>query len=79
MIGELVKGNGLGEEDLKLIEEDLLAYKKNFYLSGFQPGKELSQDEETAFMNFMLKYNVEKFAEEFSHRFMEYRLGLSKK
>ena len=79
MIGELVKGNGLGEEDLKLIEEDLLAYKKNFYLSGFQPGKELSADEETALAEFIAKYNLDaKLFEELAQKFMEYRMVLSK-
>lgn len=80
MIAELVKNNGLGDADMKNIEEDLLAYKKNFFLSGSQPGKELSEAERTALIDFLAKYNLDaKLAEEFGNKFIEYRMKLAGK
>ena len=80
MVEEFLANAGLSKEMLAEIQNALLAYKKAFYLSGFQPGKELSEDETAKYNAFMEKYGVDaKLVEKFMQTFMEYRLKLAGK
>ena len=77
-IDELVYYAGLDESLIPSIEADLLTYKKAFCLSGFVPGKELSDDETAAYMEFMDKYDVDSItAYKMMQFFMEYRFELA--
>ena len=78
MVEEFIQNAGLDKTVIDSVREDFVNYKKAFLLSGFQPGKELSQEETEAYNDFMAKYNVDaKIAEKFIGTFMEYRLKLA--
>ena len=78
LIGEFVKANNLTEDDMKMIEEDLLLYKKSFYLAEVQPGKSLTAEEETGLVEFLTKFGLDaKLAMEYTDRFIEYKMSLA--
>ena len=78
LLDEFIKANNLTEDDRKIAEQDLLNYKKSFYLAEVQPGKSLTAEEETGLVEFLTKFGLDaKLAMEYTDRFIEYKMGLA--
>ena len=58
------------------IYNEILKYKKAFYLSGFQPSKELTEKEEEALCDFLERYGILSYYDDVYILFLEYRLDL---
>ena len=80
MIETFISGANLDKSTFESLAEDLYNYKKNFFLSGFQPDKELTEAETNSYNDFMNKYGVDaKVADKLIDEFKAYRMKLAGK